>query len=286
MPLNTYKHPNRGFVGRLVAALVNARWVATVRRSVFSRLPFLTLESDVVDVVYLTWLIPVEQAKPIAPQAVKLWQKGGLTPFTILTYSHRHLGPSLLGPLRSAFPSPLQSNWRLYLSEAPPQAPESAGKTVLFIQNILSSLLYVVGARTFSDALPAHLPAQFVHARVGDSYRTEILSGVGSSPSLTATVRLSPSQALPSAFQSLYATWSQAIEDLALQDAAVVEVQGHTRLAFAEIDLPIELSRVLPAELVPESFSCPFLEALAPVDRPLCFVVPQVRFKVRSEQLL
>jgi hypothetical protein len=109
---NTYRHPRAGWPGRLFAALANCTRFAKVRQAVMSRLPFLTLHSDVRDVVYVSWLVDAAAAQQLLPAGVTLWQRGGKTPFTVLTYRHGHFGPALLGPLRRLLPSPLQSNWR------------------------------------------------------------------------------------------------------------------------------------------------------------------------------
>jgi hypothetical protein len=172
---NAYKHPQRGRFGRAVESLANSTTLARMRHAVASRLPFLRLESEVTDVVYLTWLVPLGACDAFLPQGVRLWQKNGLTPFTVLTYRHGHFGPSALGGLRKLFPSPLQSNWRLYLEQAPAGAPP--GRTVLFLKNVMNSLVYSLGTRLFSDALPTHLAAGFVHRIDALASQTEIAAG-------------------------------------------------------------------------------------------------------------
>lgn len=282
MQPNSYKHPRRGVVGTLVEWVANSRGLAALRRGLLSRLPFLKLQSDVVDVVYLTWLVPVDSARIYVPDAISLWQRDCLTPFTILTYRHKHFGPAMLGIFRQLFPSPYQSNWRLYLHNAPSETTED--KVVLFTHNVLSSLPYVLGARTMSDALPAYLPAKFVHRRDEKTYTTEIEAGSGSAPSFAAHVRMADVAILPPAFAEIFEDWHAAVGFLALQDAAVVEVADLGRLALAQIDLPIQLSEVKAAEA--EHVSCPTVEQLRPVGAPLCFIVPQAPFKVCSERLL
>jgi len=158
---NNYIHPTPGLPGRLLARLANSRRIAAARRAVFSRLPFLTLESDVRDVVYLTWMMDAATAQAMVPAGVRLWQRNGLTPFSILTYRHGHFGPALAGPARRLLPSPLQSNWRFYLEEP--------GK-VYFVRNVMDRALHALGTRIFSDILPTHLPERFVHAREGEEY--------------------------------------------------------------------------------------------------------------------
>ncbi len=249
-----------------------------------SRCPFLTLESDVTDVVYLTWLVPVEACRPLIPPGVKVWQRQGLTAFTVLTYQHGHFGPAFLGSLRKWCLWPLQSNWRFYLEHAPPGAPPVP--MVLFLKNVMNSLAYTLGTRLFSDALPTHLADRFVHVRQGSVFHTEISSGQGSAPSLTCSVRVGQDETLSSRFEAAFGSWRDAVQFLTCQHAAVAPVERCGRLAFGEIDLPIDVSKVLPAQLAGSPVMCPFLDSLQAEGPPLCFVVPSVRFRVLSERLL
>jgi hypothetical protein len=284
MNSNRYVHPHTGFVGKLLGGIANSRLLLSARRRLMSVLPFLKLQSDVRDVVYLTWLVKAEAVKHLVPPGTTLWQRSGLTPFTILTYAHGHFGPAGIGGLRAVFPSPLQSNWRLYLEPLPQARPGQ--RTVLFIKNIMNSTLYAIGTRLFSDALPTHLPLRFSHARHGGLHVTHIAGGQGSAPDLRCTVESAASKELPAAFQAVFSGWDEAIDFLCLQDAAVAEVDGIDRLAFAEIDLPIDTQAVRSLALVADSLSCPFVSALGPTSPPLCFAVDNVPFKVISERLL
>jgi hypothetical protein len=281
---NAYRHPHRGMFGRIVEQLANSTTVARMRYAVMSRLPFVKLESEVADVVYLTWLVPVSACASFVPKGVRLWQKNGLTPFTVLTYRHGHFGPSALGILRKLFPSPLQSNWRLYLEQAPAGAPPV--RTVLFLKNVMNSLVYALGTRLFSDALPTHLAADFVHRRDGLATHTEIAAGAGSAPSLLCSLRLGCMPALRTDFASMFGSWAGAVEFLSCQDGAVAQVGRVDRLAFAEIELPIDLATALPAEPSDGLPTCSLHGTLRPVGEPLCFVVPRVRFRAVSERLL
>jgi hypothetical protein len=284
MQSNAYKHPRIGGLGRLAELIANSQTLPPLRRAVMSRLPFLKLESDITNVVYLTWLVPASLCEAFVPPGLRLWQRDGLTPFTILTYQHGHFGPSALRFLRRVFPSPLQSNWRLYLDKAPEGAPPV--RTVLFLKNVMNSVVYSLGTRVFSDALLTHLAAEFVHRCQGDLFCTEFTPGSGSSPSLACTVRRSPVQSLSPRFTSMFGSWPNAIEFLACQDAAVAHVERAKRLAFAEIELPIDLSCVFAAEVSGRSPECSMLSDLRPVEGPMCFVIPSVRFRALSERLL
>ncbi|WP_431478851.1 DUF2071 domain-containing protein [Massilia eburnea] len=269
---NEYVHPTPGLAGRMLARLANSRRIASIRRAVFSRLPFLTLESDVRDVVYLTWMIDAATAQAMVPAGVRLWQRNGLTPFSILTYRHGHFGPALAGPARKLLPSPLQSNWRFYLEEP--------GK-VYFVRNIMDSALHALGTRIFSDILPTHLPGRFVHARNGEEYLTLIEPGAGSAPLLEARIRASARRELPASLADAFADWDEAVAFIACQHMAMIKVPGLGRMAESEISLPIPLDEVLPLEAA--SVTCPM--AGDGTGAPFCFAVPRVRFKVLSESL-
>jgi hypothetical protein len=281
---NQFRAPRRGFWATIMTWLTNSPRVAAARRAAMSRLPFLTLESDVADVVYLNWMVEVSKVQSLIPAGTELWQIGGRTPFTILTYRHGHFGPSIFGPLRSLFPSPLQSNWRLYLATAPERAPRV--RTVFFLKNVMSSTLYSLGTRLFSDALQTHLADSFSLEMTGSSCRIEIQPGEGSAPKLKASLSPSPSRELPSTFREAFGSWEAAVEYLTLQDAAVTRVPGTQRLAFSEIDLPIDLSTLQPLNLEPQEFQCPFAELLGVESHALCFLLPGVRFRALSERLL
>ncbi|MGN6111390.1 MAG: hypothetical protein ACTHOC_00005, partial [Luteimonas sp.] len=187
---NAYVHPSPGFTGRALAAIANNAAIRRMRRALMSLLPFARLASEVEDVVYLTWIVPVERVRPLVPPGVAIVDRAGLTLFTILTYRHGHFGAKCLGPLRRLCPSPLQSNWRLYVEALPGGAPPArtvSAPTVLFLRNVFDSPLYALGSRLASDALPSHLARGFVHRRSGDGYETRIEPGVGSAPALAST---------------------------------------------------------------------------------------------------
>jgi hypothetical protein len=232
-------------------------------------LPFPILESDVTDVIYLTWMIDVQAAQAYLPAYVPLWQRDGKTPFTILTYRHGHFGPAFLGRLRRWMPSPLQSNWRLYAEEE---------GQIIFLKNILSSAPHALATRLLSDVLQSHYPAQFRHEPEGEVFRTQIDGGNGSAPALRSDVRITQARNAPPQF----ANWSEAVQFLACQHTALANVARNGRLAISEIDLPIDASQVLPLSTVGE-VHCPLLTELQAGGTPFCFLVPAVKFRALSE---
>lgn len=276
-PDGAYRHPHPGLPGRLLARLLNARGPARLRQALLSRLPFPVLRSSVRDVVYVTWMVDAGAARALLPPGLAPWERGGKTPFTVLTYRHGHFGPAWAGPLRRLFPSPLQSNWRLYL-DAP------AG-SVYFVGNLMDSPLYVAGTRLFSDIMQTQLPARFAHARAGDAVCTRIEPGPGSAPALAHTVVPALERTLPPAFAQAFGTWQEAVAMLARQDLALGWSGRLGKLVEARIALPIPLDEVQAMAPVAEP-ACALLERLPPAGAPLCFLVPRVQFAVLGERLV
>jgi hypothetical protein len=278
-----YRHPYPGVAGRLLERVLNARTLARVRLALFARLPFPVLRSDVADVVYVTWMVDARAAAALLPAGLRLWTHEGKTPLTVLTYRHGHFGPALAGPLRRLFPSPLQSNWRLYLDgPLPPGAP---AQTVWFLENIIDNGAYVAATRLFSDIMQTHRPAHFSHGPLGDGYAVRIEPGGGSAPSFACTVAPAARPALPPAFAAAFGRWDDAVTMLACQDAALGWSARLGKLVLSHIDLPIPLDAVRPLAPV-GPVACSLLDALPAAGEPLCFLVPQVQFKVLSEKVL
>lgn len=279
---NTYRHPRAGWPGRLLAALANCTRFAAVRQAILSRLPFLPLHSDVRDVVYVSWLVDAQAAQQLLPAGVTLWQRDGKTPFTVQTYRHGHFGPALPGPLRRLLPSPLQSNWRLYLDHTPPDAPDVP--CVYFLKNIMDSLPHALGTRLFSDILPTHLADGMTLGVSATQARCSIAPGAGSAPALDIQAAFAASQALDADWQPLFGNWRDAVAFLACQDAAIAPVPRNGKLVFGEIHLPVDLDQV--HALATARADCSLLAQLPPVSPPFAFLVPKVPFKALSERLL
>lgn len=279
-----YVHPRPGAAGTLIERIANCGRLAQMRRTVSRGLPFPTLTSDVVNIVYATWLVDASRVERFLPAGATLWERGGRTPFTILTYRHGHFGPAIAGPLRRLFPSPLQSNWRLYLERPLRGAPDVA--TVVFVRNVIDNAVYALGTRVFSDSLPSHLCAQ-MRLELGESTAVvDIEPGAGSAPRLAVSMRRRASATLPAGFDAFGESWRDVCGRLARQGAAVMPRADLGAVALGTIRLPIDLDSIEPLAIVSGSVRCPLLDEFGCASEALCFHVPSVRFDVLSDMLL
>jgi len=278
-----YTAPGTGLWARVEAGLANAEGLRALRRSILGRLPFPVLVSDVSDVVYANWVVPFEAIAHLVPPGVRVCRIGGKVILTGLTYRHGHFGPALAGPLRALFPSPGQSNWRLYVDRIGSHAP--AKPTVLFLANLFDSPLYALGTRLFSDAMLSHRAGRFVHA-VGERTWTSCVEGDPAVPGCALEgERANAIPELPDAFAPFYSDWREAVGRLCLQEAAIAPVAGTDRLALAGIDLPIALKDVEPLA-VTRYAPGDALRRWGATAPPFCFRVPTVRFRAVSERLI
>jgi hypothetical protein len=279
---SSFVSPIKGIAGRVQTWLANSRGFARLRRRIMAHLPFPVLESDVHDIVYANWVVPVRALAGVIPPGVEIVEADGSTILAVLTYAHGHFGPALAGPLRRLFPSPLQSNWRLYVRSIDGKA--CAVPTVLFLANIFDSALYAVGTRMFSDVMLAHHAARFEHHRTGEGSVSRA-SGPGSAPAWEICGREATAVILPAAFKPFFPDHQAAVRWLCLQDAAIARVEGTNALARSDIDLPIDIASAEPL-VAATGDPGPSLSALGATGASFCFRIPAVRFRVLSESLM
>lgn len=237
------------------------------------------LQSQVSNVVYLSWLVDAEQVRQRYPDPVVLWEKQGKTIFTILTYQHQHFGFNFLGKLRQLMPSPRQSNWRFYLNESKP-------KTVIFEQVIVDQALYAIGGRLASDVMPAQCAPNFQHQRDENTIHTRIR--MDEDYSFSSDIHITMQKHLPEAWQSLFSSWEEAVQFLVDQDHAWAEwVDQPTRMSQGDINMPVQFQQIQAAEI--DKLQAPQLLQQLGVDddtAAFTFVVPKLDFYVVGEKIL
>ncbi len=267
---------------QLANGLGNVRWLRRIRRAVTRVTGIPVMASDVRDIGYASWVVPLRLVAHLVPRGVTLHVRDGKTILTVLTYRHGHFGPAFLGPLRRIFPSPLQSNWRLYLHVPPEREGDEQDHNVLFLRNLFDSALYALGTRIVTDVMASQHARPFLHRREGARLTTQLDNRDGAA--LALEMAAAPPE-LPPEFETFFAGWDKAVAWLTLQDAAIAKVSDEDRLSISAIDLPIDPATIVPqraAHFVPGEL----LTRWGATGAPFCFFVPEVHFRALSDRLL
>jgi hypothetical protein len=276
--LSEWRSPRCGSLGRLTEFIANSRFL----RAICEWLPFVPLVSDVTDVVYINYLVPHERLEPLIPPGLflqRLGTDGAYAMFSILTYRHGHFGPPLPRWLRGAFASPVQSNWRVYVTDA-----QSGTPGVYFVATAINSTLYALAARLLTEGVAMHVPESANVNRDGMAVQVSLVPGRGTSPDLRATFR---SEDGPGATAALPAPWSECFADgsdilsyVVPQDRAWSAQPWYGRMTRQEIDLKIPLESCLPLEGPVKSHAA---ENYVGDAQPVSFLVPRLAFRLESQ---
>ncbi|MCH7350993.1 MULTISPECIES: DUF2071 domain-containing protein [unclassified Acinetobacter] len=276
-----FKLPPSKPLFRFLAPVLSCRLLLQLRRLMMRILPFMPLQSRVSNIVYLSWLVDIEQVRQHYPQSVPLWEKDGKTIFTILIYQHHHFGFKFFGWLRKLMPSPRQSNWRFYLDESQP-------KTVIFEQVIVDQALYVIGGRLASDVMPAQYASLFEHQF--DEQRLSIHTElkVDEDYCLISDVHITEEKQLPTKWQMLFPSWEEAVRFLVDQDHAWAEWGDQpARMSQGDIKMPFQFQQIQAAKI--RTLQAPQLLQQFGLDdtaEAFAFVVPALDFYVVGEKIL
>jgi hypothetical protein len=276
-----YIHPSSSAAAMLIEKLCNSVTIKILRRAIFKYLPFLKMKSEVEGVVYVNWLIDTGAITQFVPNNVSLIDIDGKTILSVLTYKHGNFRPSILSFIRFIFPSPFQSNWRLYVSSL---NNKTTSNTVLFIKNIMSSTLYTVGTRLFSDSMQTHLAKIFIHQIKNNKTKTQITKGTGSSPDFICNTEFSDTLNIPSKLAKHFGSDNQVIKYLCLQKYALNEGNDFKGICKAKIDLPIDINQIIPLSVT--SLESKWLKTITQEATPFAFLVPNVKFEVLNEQMV
>jgi hypothetical protein len=267
-----WRHPSRRKVWEMIG---NSRAVRYVAES----MPVLAFASDVTDVLYVNYLVPVGKLASLVPPRLELQVLGGKwTMFTFLTYRHGGFGPRILGPLRRMLmPQAVQSNWRIYVRD-----PKSKKEGIYFVTNTITTLIHSLGARVMAEGMPMHLAARGEVAREADgTMRVTIDPGQGSAPDAQIVARPSSNRVLEGPWTECFDSYEAMLAYTVPQDRAMSAQPWKGWVTCQEIDLgiPIDICEPLEAEVKSRA-----AEAIVGDARPLCFRVPTVRFRFDGEE--
>ena len=275
-----WRPPGAGLFGRGLAVLANSQFLRRLCRL----LPVVEFRSDITEVVYVNYLVPVAQLAALVPPGLSLQQlgpEGRWAMFTFLTYRHGDFGPAFFGPLRRLCGSPVQSNWRIYVRD------DRTGKQgVYFVTSAVTTALHSLGARLMAEGMPMHLLSRGRVTRAVDGGMQVVLEpGQGSAPDAQLDL-------CPSADRTLHGPWAQCFADYAAmlhytvpQNRALSTLPADLRTVRQEIELGIPITSCEPLSgNIKSQAAAAILGAGADTAAAVCFRVPQVCFRFTGEQ--
>ncbi|HWG43875.1 MAG TPA: DUF2071 domain-containing protein [Gemmataceae bacterium] len=274
--LAPWRHPWRGAVGRALDVLANSRLL----RAYCEWLPPVAFMSDITDVIYVNYLVEAERLEPFVPAGLELQRIGRgsrYALFTHLTYRHGHFGPRLLGPLRRLLPSPVHTNWRIYVYD-----PHTGLPGVSFVTNAINSTPHALAARLLSEGMPMHaLKDAIIQVNEHRNYRILLDAGAGSAPDMEAALRsgdaLLPGAPWNECFDNYHALLAYCVP----QDRAFSSQPWYGRITRQEIALGIPLDSCEP--LAGDVYSRAAVVFIGEAV-PLCFRVARVAFCFEREE--
>jgi hypothetical protein len=235
--------------------------------------------SDITDVIYVNYLVEASRLEPVVPAGLELQRLGpggGYALFSFLTYRHGHFGPRMLGPLRRLLPSPIQSNWRIHVTD-----PQTGRRGVYFVSTAISSTPHALAGRLLSEGVPMHVPRRASLVREDDgTFHLSIDPGHGTAPDVTATLRPGDDRSLPPRWVECFGDWHGFLSYCVPQDRALSCQPWYGRVTRQEIELGIPLETCARLEGAVTSRAA---AAIVGDAAPVCFHVPQVTFRFARE---
>ncbi len=268
-------HPRGDLLGRLFNRIANSR----LARAYGEWSPRVAFTSDITNVIYVNYLVEADRLAPLVPWGLelqRLGEHGQYALFTHLTYQHGHFRPTLLDGLRRWMPSPIQSNWRIYVRD-----PATRREGIYFVTTAMSQTLPALLARLLSEGVPMHVVWQgAVTPKADGSFEVCLDPGSGSAPDLIASLKPVPTPTLTSIWRDCFASFHDLIAYCVPQDRAMASQTWYRRVSRQEIDLGIPLDACEPLDGTVVSNAA---QALVGDAAPICFRVAQVAFHFKQE---
>ena len=256
-------------------------WLGNSRflRALGEWVPPVAFVSDITDVIYVNYVVEASRFEAIVPSGLELQRLGPggkYAMLSILTYRHGHFGPSLFGPLRRFLPSPVQSNWRIYVRD-----PRTGKEGVYFFTNAIDWTPHALAARMLSEGMPMHVPKEaVVFAAKDGSFTVRLEAGRGTAPDLEATLQPTDERTLPEPWSECFADYRPMLAYTVPQDRALSAQMWYRRITRQEINLGIPLEACEPVAGRVRSQAA---ERLVGDAAPVCFRVARVSFRFDRE---
>jgi hypothetical protein len=269
-----WHHPRAG-LGRIFDLIGNSRFVRTLCEYV----PIVAFLSDITDVIYVNYIVEASKLEPFVPAGLELQRLGAderYTFFTFLTFKHGHFGPRFLGKVRKLLPSPVQTNWRIYVRD-----PRTGKQGVFFVSNACGSTLVALGARLFAEGMPMHvLHASGIDADKDGKVSLYLDGGKGSTPDAQATLQRLDERPAQGPWSLCFASYEEMLAYCVPQDRAFSSQPWYARVTRQEITLDIPLDACKPLEGKVYSHTAYKFVGDA---TPFCFFVANVHFRFEQE---
>ncbi len=271
-----WRYPEQNVIGRCAEVLANSRLL----RAYCEWLPPFAFLSDITDVIYVNYLVEAERLEPFVPAGLELQhlgRAGRYALFTHLTYRHGHFGPRRLGPLRRLLPSPVHSNWRIYVVD-----PHTGLRGIYFVTNAIASTPHALAARLLSEGMPMHVFRRAsVQVDTDRSCRVLLDPGQGSAPDLEAALRPGDAMLPGPPWSECFESYTALLAYCVPQDRAFSSQPWYGRITRQEISLRIPLESCEPmAGEVRSHVAAAYVGDAA----PLCFRVGKVAFCFEREE--
>ena len=277
--LARWRHPARGIFARAADVVANSR----VARAFGSLVPDLAFVSDVEDVVYVSYVVPHERLARFVPEGLELQRVGpggAFALFTWLTYRHGHFAPRVVGPARRFAPSPIQSNWRVYVRD-----PASGREGIVFVTNAVSSTAYALAARVLADGMPMHVWRRAELVRERAALRLVLDAGEGTAPDAEARLAVDDgpdARTLPPSFARAFGSYEELLRACVPQDRAFSAQPWRGTMTRHEIHLGIPLEACVP--LRGEVRSRAAAAIVGPDAEAVSFLVERVAFRLDATE--
>ncbi|BCL25242.1 DUF2071 domain-containing protein [Streptomyces aurantiacus] len=265
--------------GRLAAPL---NWVADSRllRTLCERIPPVAFASDMRDVVYVNYVVDARRIEPLIPPGLELQRIGEAADqamLTFLSYRHGHLGPASLGRWRRLLPSPLQSNWRVYVHHR-----RTGALGVHFLSTAIDRTFHALGARMTAEALPMHVLGR-ASLLTSEDGRIDLLLGPGHGSAPDAEAHLAPLPEWPTdgPWRCAFSDYEQMLAYCVPQDRALSVQPWYGRITRQEISLGIPLDVCVALTGPVHSAAAGAITGDA---EPFSFLVPLVKFRFENEE--
>jgi hypothetical protein len=270
-----WRSPRRS-LGWLLDPLANSRFL----RALGELLPVPAFRSDITDVVYVNYVVEAYRLEPFVPQGLELQRigpEGRYALYSFLTFRHGHFGPRLLGPLRRLLPSPIATNWRIYVRD-----PHTGREGVFFTSTAITSPPYALGARLLTEGLPTHLLRRGKLSRTPDDALLVLLDpGKGTGPDAAGMYR--PARSTPpfGPWDVCFADYMAMLAYCVPQDRAMSVQPWHRWVTRQEIrlDIPLDACEPLEGELFSQAARAVVGDAM-----PFAFRVARVSFRFDAER--